>query len=145
MEVLDSVLTVSTVGVAVTMTSSATGETRIVMVSGMVWPTPRDRFSCTRVLKPSLDTRSVYGPGRNCRKTKRPFSSLSAVCSKLVSAFRMVTVAPGMTAPVSSCTTPWMTPVVIWVWAKAGAAVNADTSNAAKKKMVFVLNRIHPS
>jgi len=53
------------------------------------------------------------------------------VRAKLVSTFLASTSAPGSTAPEASSTVPWMTPVVIWVWASAGRASAAATSNTA--------------
>src|SRR5208282_4639787 len=58
---------------------------------------------------------------------KRPLASVFWLAVKLVSGFLASTPAPCITAPDWSKTVPWITPVVICVWAKPAAA-NARTT-----------------
>jgi hypothetical protein len=53
--VLDSVFATSTVGVAVTITCSATAETFMVTGREMDWPTVKLTFSWSTVAKPALE------------------------------------------------------------------------------------------
>jgi len=49
----------------------------------------------------------------------------------------MVTVAPGMVAPVESLTVPAMLPYTAWAAAGAGQATAARTANRARKRAGF--------
>ena len=120
--VLDSVFSVSTVGVAVIVTRSSTPDTFIDSGRFMAWPTVRSAFSTTRVAKPDFETVSVYLPGGNCKAINRPSSSVVEVLTKFVSTFFTSTLAPGRAAPLASSTVPWIVPAVICVCASTPTA-----------------------
>ena len=131
--VLDSVFIVSTVGVAVIVTRSATPETFMATGRLRAWPTVRSKLSATAVAKPCLETVTEYLPGGSARATKRPPSSVVRVLVKLVSRFLISTVAPGTIAPLASVTVPWIVPVVIWVCELATVAI-ANAMNKVTPK-----------
>src|SRR6266446_5685800 len=104
--VLDSVLIVSTVGVAVIVTVSCTEEIFIESGRFIAWPTVKSAFSTTRVANPCFVTVTVYLPGGNCNAAKRPSSSVVRLREKFVSVFLSSTSAAGTAAPFASKTVP---------------------------------------
>src|SRR5207249_3226553 len=69
-------------------------------------------ISRVEVLNPSSSLFTVYGPGGNAGKSNRPTALLDVVRVALVALFTTVTVAPGITAPVASFTSPVIVPSV---------------------------------
>src|SRR5512143_3719656 len=62
-----------------------------------------------------------------------------------VSVFRASTSTPGRTAPLVSVTTPWLTPVVICVCARAGkTAASPINIDATRQVVLRILDLLHP-
>src|SRR6185503_16002440 len=105
------------------------GETPVTVAISEIVPSSRVKLTlavaCTcnsrsrvAVLNPSSSLFTVYSPGGNAGKSNRPTSLGTVVRVALVALFTTVTVAPGITAPVESFTSPVMVPRVC---AKQGA------------------------
>ena len=68
------------------------------------------------------------GPGRH----KGRFLLLVASLDSWVRSLTAVTLAPGTTAPLESCTVPWSR--AVWVWAKPTAARRANIASSTKTR-----------
>src|SRR5438034_3596023 len=73
-------------------------------------PTSTTTFSRESVLNPGNSTRTVYVPGVNVGALYSPASSEVTVRARPLCVSMMLTVAPGMTAPVGSLTLPRIRP-----------------------------------
>src|SRR5439155_2816481 len=102
---------------------STSGDTPVTVVCSEMVPNSSEKFTasvcCTcsttsrvAVLNPSSSVFTVYVPGGNAGKSNRPTSLLDVVRVALVALFTTVTVAPGITAPVESFTSPVIVPSV---------------------------------
>src|SRR5436190_9203491 len=94
------------ISVASTETDSVTAPSSIFTTSVTVSATLRITLLCTALRKPSASTVTVYSLGASEGKTKCPSGSLVVRALICVLTFRASILAPGITAPVLSCTVP---------------------------------------
>src|SRR2546425_182206 len=104
-------LVVSTNGIAsLTVTVSPCWPGSMVRSTRISEPTSTTTFSRSSLLNPGSSARTVYVPGIRLGALYSPASSVVRVRARPLSLSIMLTVAPGMTAPVESLTLPRIRP-----------------------------------